>query len=101
MSKGEFLCVQEVAFEVADARAQLWILDRVVASSTVSLIADNRMFEPREMNTDLMCSTGLEFYIEQGEAIKALPHPIKRQRIATATHDRHARPIRRIARQRL
>ncbi len=50
--------MQEVAFEVANARAQLWILNRVVAASAVSLIANNRMLQPREMNANLMCSSG-------------------------------------------
>ena len=71
MSEGEFLCVQEVAFEVADARAQLWILDRVVAPSSVSLVTNHGMLQPRKMNTNLMCPAGLELHIEQREAIKS------------------------------
>ena len=55
MSEGEFLGVQEVAFEVANARAELRILDRIVASASVSLVTNNRMLQPREMNANLMC----------------------------------------------
>lgn len=47
MREREFLCMEEVAFEMANARAQLWILNRVVAPASVSLVTNNRMFYPR------------------------------------------------------
>src|SRR5215211_8277759 len=90
-----------MAFEVANACPELWTLDRVVTSSSIGLVTNNRMLDPREMNTNLMCSAGFELNVEQGEAIKGATHVIERQRIATAAHDRHACPVRSIARQRL
>jgi hypothetical protein len=64
MSEGEFLGVKEVAFEVADASTELWILDRVVASASVNLITYDRMLQPREMNANLMCPACLELDVQ-------------------------------------
>jgi hypothetical protein len=82
-------------------RAESRILDRIVAAATIRLITHHRMFQPREMHADLMCPSRLELNIEQRETIERTSHAIERQRIASATHDRHARAIARIARERL
>jgi len=59
------------------------------------------MLHPREMHTDLMRPPGFQLHIQQRESIERTPHTIQRQRIPPATHDRHARPVRTITRQRL
>src|SRR5689334_21653968 len=99
MFEAELLSVQELAFEVADARPELWILNRVVTPAAVSLISNDRMLQPREMDADLMRPSRLQLNVQQRESIERLPHTIQRQRIAPATYHRHARPVRRIARQ--
>src|SRR5690349_4408732 len=101
MSERELLRVQEMSPEIAHARASLRVLDRVVATGAVSLITDNRMLQPCEMNANLMRAAGLQLNVEQREAIKPLPDAIQRKRAAAATHDSHSRPVGGIARQRL
>ena len=44
MSEREFFGVQELAVEVANSRAELWILNGVVAAAAVSFVADHGMF---------------------------------------------------------
>src|SRR6202008_1596827 len=94
--ESQLLCMQELAVEAANARAQGRVLDRVVAAATVSLITDNRMLQPREMHSDLMRSSRLELNIEKRETIKSPPHAKERQRIASPTHHGHTRSVRRI-----
>ena len=50
--------MEEVAFEVANLRAQLWVLNCIVASASVSLIAHDGMFQLGEMNANLMGPSG-------------------------------------------
>src|SRR5690242_11257420 len=101
MSEGELLGVQKMSAEVAHTRANLRVLDRVVTSRAVRLITNNRMLQPREMNTDLVRAAGFQFNVEQREPIELLPHAIQRKCAASAAHNSHARAVRRIARQRL
>src|ERR1043165_7089055 len=98
MCERELLGVQELAVEVADARAKTCVLDCVVAAGAVSFIADDRMFQPREMHSDLMSSSGFELNVQEREAIEPAPHTIERQSIPTTAHHGHTRPVRRIAR---
>jgi hypothetical protein len=86
-----------MAAEIANVRAQLCVLNGVVAAAAVSFIANDGMFEPREMNPNLVRAAGFEFDVEQREAIETLAHTIKRERAATAADDGHARTIRRVA----
>lgn len=74
MSEGKFFGVQKMAAEIAHVRAQASVLDRVVATTTVGFIANNRMFQPRKMDADLVSPAGLEHNIEQREAIEMLPY---------------------------
>ncbi len=78
MSEREFLCVQEMTIEVADARAELCILDRIVAAAPISLIANDRMFQPRQVNANLVSPPGFQFHIQQRESLKRTSNPIKR-----------------------
>ena len=55
MQKREFLSVQELTIEVANSTAQLWILNGVIASGAVSLISNNRMLQPRQVDANLVC----------------------------------------------
>src|SRR5437868_4091166 len=99
MNEPELLRMQELTPQTPNACAQSWILNRIVAAPSVSLIANNRMLYPRQMNANLMRSSGFQFHLQQRESFKRTPHSIKRQRIATTTYHRHTRAICRIARE--
>jgi len=93
MRECEFLCVQEVALEIANSRSQLWILNRVVAPASVSLVSNNRMFQPCEMHADLVRSSRFQLYVQQREPLKRTSNVIERQGVATTSHHSHARAI--------
>ena len=59
MLKTEFLRMQKVSIECANAGAQTRILDRVVASTSIRLITNDRMLQPREVHADLVRPPGL------------------------------------------
>src|SRR5262249_41189534 len=101
MGKSELLCVQEPAVETANACAESRVLNRIITPGAVSFITYDRMLQPREMHSDLMCSSGFKLHIEKRETIEPFPHAVERQRIAPAAHNSHARPVPRITRQRL
>ena len=91
--------MQKMATEIANVRAESRVLNRVVAAAAVSFIADNRVFEPREMNTNLVCPSVLISTSSSVKRLKRSPHAIERQRTSPAAHDGHARAVRRIARE--
>ena len=64
MSKAELLRVQKMSFEMANARAQLWILNGVITPATVSLVSYYRMLQPCEMNANLMCPACFELNVQ-------------------------------------
>ena len=101
MREREFLGVEELAVQTANARAETCILNRVITPAAVSLITHDGMFQPREVHSDLMCSPGLKLNIQKRKSIEPASHSVERQSLATAAHNSHARPVRRIARQRL
>jgi hypothetical protein len=59
VAESELLGVQEVTAEIANARAELRILNRIVAAGAVSLVADDWMFEPRKVHANLVRAAGL------------------------------------------
>ena len=76
MPEAEFLRVQKLSIECANAGAQTRILDRVIASTAIRFIADDWMLQPREMHTNLVRPTRLQLNIQQREAIERTPHAI-------------------------
>src|SRR6476646_3570365 len=86
-----------MAAKIANDGAQFRVLNRVVAARAVSLVADDRMFQPCEVNANLMRASRFEFNREQRETIETLAHTIKCQSGATPAHDRHACAVRTIA----
>jgi len=101
MSERKLFRVQKMAAKVAHLRAQAWVLNRVVAAAAVGFIANNRMFQPREMDADLVRPARFELHINQREAIETFSHLKQRERTAPAAHDCHARAVCRIACERL
>src|SRR5688500_8553505 len=99
MCEGEFFGVQEVPSDTADLRLQFRVLDCVIATAAVRIIADDREFKPGEMDTNLVCATGFKFDVEERKAVEATIDAVDRQCAAATSHDGHARAIRRIARQ--
>ena len=76
--------------QVADLRLESRVLNHVVATAAVRLVADDWMFEPGEMHADLMRAAGFEFHVEQCETMEAAIDAITRQRAPAAAHDGHA-----------
>src|SRR5688572_32010634 len=94
MSEAELFSVQKVTPEIANASAQLHVLNGVVASAAVGFIADDGMFEPREMNANLVRASGLELDVEERETVETLPHAIKRERAASTAYHRDRKSTR-------
>lgn len=101
MCEGELFGVQKVPSEVANVRAQFCVLNRVVAAGAVHFVGNNRVLDPREMHANLVGAACLQLDVEQRKTIEPPVDAIQRQRAATATQNRHARPIRRVTRKRL
>src|SRR5258705_11149746 len=99
MRKPKLLSVQELPVETANTGAESCVLDCVVPAAAVSLITYDRMFQPCEMDSDLMRSAGLELNVEECKTIESPSHTIQCQCITTGTHDSHARAVRGIPRQ--
>ena len=59
MREGELFGVQKMATKVTHVRAQPRVLNCVVTTGAVGFITDNRMFEPRQMNANLVRPAGL------------------------------------------
>ena len=66
MDKGEFRGVEGIAVE-RNRRPRVGL--------TVHLVADDRMAERRQMDTDLVGTPRLEANVEQREVCKPLKHP--------------------------
>ena len=58
--------------EALDRSFYIRIRDRVVTAFVVCRIADYRMIDRCEMNSDLMCATGLDIDIDEREFFKPL-----------------------------
>ena len=68
MHEAELLGVQELSLKTAKARAQLWILNRIVPPAAVSLISNHRVLQPRKMYADLVRSSRDKLAAEQRKA---------------------------------
>src|SRR5215216_4890358 len=101
MVEAEAFGVQELAAQSTDARAQGGVWERLVAAAAVGLVADDRVLDPGEVDAYLVRAAGLDLHVEQREAREALPHAPEREGRAAAAHDGHARPVARVARERL
>ena len=68
-------------------------------SASIDAITDHRMAERRQVNADLMRSTGLEAHVEVRELREAFHHPPARDRALPLPHgkDRHALAVTGIA----
>src|SRR5262250_1399382 len=82
-------------------RSQPRISDRFVATAAVNLIANHRSFQPSEMYADLMRASGLWLNVQQREALETLRHSEARNGRTAAGGHGHARPVARIASDRL
>src|SRR5437764_1339310 len=101
MAETELFGVKELPPQRGDGGAQLRVWDRLIASAAVHLIADNWMLEPRKVDSDLMRATRLDLNVEQREPFVAAAHAIERERGSPAAHHGHARPVARVARERM
>lgn len=54
MFESKLLSMQKLAIEGADSGAEAWILDCVIASTTIHLITNHGMLQPREVHTNLV-----------------------------------------------
>ena len=57
------------------------MLDLLQSSVVIRLVARNRMFYMREMDANLMCATGFDFYFDKREFVETLDDTIKRERV--------------------
>src|SRR5258708_1124763 len=101
MAKAELCGVQELATEFAKRGTDFRILDCLVASATINLIAHNRMFQPGQVDADLVRASCLDLDIYQREAIIRMAHEIERQSRAATTNHGPASAVARIASDRL
>src|SRR5690242_5721764 len=53
--------VQERAIQSADRGAQAGVFDRVGAARVVGRVGDDRVFEVRQVDANLVCAPGLDF----------------------------------------
>src|ERR1700754_428168 len=87
--------------EPGNPGAHLSIGHGLVTPAAVSGVAHYRMLQPLQMHPDLVRPSGLDLHVEQGESFITTAHTVKRERGAPSPHDGHARPIARVARNRL
>src|SRR5438309_11543475 len=90
MNEGERRGVQRVAVETGGRPRARFSVDR---------IADDRMAQGREVNSDLVGPPRLQRDLEQGEFSESLEHPIAGDRppAAPGGHDGHPDPVSRLS----
>src|SRR5436190_24237266 len=90
--------MQKLMAQPADATASDGIDDNFVATTSIRFVADNGMFQPRQVYPDLMGPACFQFDVEQSKAIESLPDAINTERGTPTPHYRHSRAVSRIAR---
>ena len=92
MAKAESLGVKKLPPERVDCGARVRIRHSLITTLAVRFVAHDRVFQPCQVNSDLVRAPRLDLYVEQGESLITLPDAVKRKRRARATHNGHARP---------
>jgi hypothetical protein len=70
--------VQEVAPEIANVRPELRVLDSVVAPAAVRFVTDYWMFQPCEVNANLVRAAGMRLNGQQRDKAEIGQQPIVR-----------------------
>src|SRR6266571_2038278 len=97
MAEPKLFSVKTLAAQLANFSPQLCLGNSIVAPTAVNLIAHNRMFQPRQVNPNLMRPPRFQLNIKQREPVVSFANPIDRKSRAAAAHHSHAYAIARIA----
>src|SRR4051812_25118322 len=93
--------VQKLAVQPGYSPLNCRIDDRVVTPATINSVADDWVFQPHQVDANLVGSTCLQFDVQQCEPGERFTDPIERQGGAAAANNCHAHAITRVARNRL
>src|SRR3989442_6994764 len=97
MAEPQLFSVKALAAQLANFSPQLCLGNSIVTPSAVNLVAHNRMFQPRQVNPNLMRPPRFQLNIKQREPVVSFAHPIDRESRAATAHHSHAYAIARIA----
>jgi hypothetical protein len=76
MTKAELLGMKELPAKLGYLSPNPLIGYGFVTTAAISFVANHGMFQPGQVNADLMCATGFQFDIQERESFKSLAHPV-------------------------
>src|SRR5262244_3654081 len=97
MTKLKPFRVQELTSQFSDGGSDSSVLHGLVAAAAIDFVTYYRVFYPGEMHSNLVCSSGLDLDVKQGEPVVTMTHAVQRKRRPAAINHRHAGAINRVA----